>query len=350
MSIYTIEKCKEEDLGLLIDFIKNHWKKNHIFVESEELLRFQHFNSSTKEFNFLIAKNNITNEVDGVNGLIPLSQYDSELSKYNDTWGGIWKVRSDVNNNEIGLLGLFLFEEFKKYSSHGGAGLSNIAAKLITKMRYNLCIINQYYILNDEFTDFKIASIPEKIKQAEKTIIESKFSIKKIEDISNISEKTVAAYYRPYKSLKYLVNRFQKHPIYKYSFLGIYNDVNILQTILVTRAIEINESKVLRIVDVLGSLDDLGSLKSCFLNILNEELAEYIDFTNYGIPIDTIKSLGFEKLDTNKSVIIPNYFEPFVKKNIIIQGCYKAKFDYSIFKADADQDRPSLHNKLHLNI
>jgi hypothetical protein len=342
MNIYTIEKCKEGDLVLLIDFIKNHWKKDHIFVKSEELLRFQHFNIKTKEFNFLIAKNNITNQIDGVNGLIPLSHYDSELVKFNDTWGGIWKVRSDVKNNEIGLLGLILFEEFQKYDSHGGAGLSDIAAKLIHKMRYNVCIINQYYILNDEVVNFKIASVPEEIRHMRKSIIESKFLIKKIHDVSKIKKESVIAYYRPYKSLEYLINRFQKHPIYNYSFFGIYNEKNFLQTIIVIRAIEIKNSKVLRIVDVLGSLENLGSLKFSFLKILKEESAEYIDFCNFGISPEIIVNLGFEILDINSSIIIPNYFEPFVRENIVIRGCYKAKFNYTIFKADADQDRPSL--------
>ncbi len=49
MSIYKLKVCKEEDKPLLIDFIQKYWGKDHIFVKSDELLRFQHYDSSKKE-------------------------------------------------------------------------------------------------------------------------------------------------------------------------------------------------------------------------------------------------------------------------------------------------------------
>ena len=41
-------------------------------------------------------------------------------------------------------------------------------------------------------------------------------------------------------------------------------------------------------------------------------------------------------------IIIPNYFEPFVRENIEINCAFRSQLDYIIFKADADQDRPSI--------
>ena len=44
----------------------------------------------------------------------------------------------------------------------------------------------------------------------------------------------------------------------------------------------------------------------------------------------------------NDHEVIPNYFEPFLKKNVSIEFAYKAKENnYAIFKADSDQDRPN---------
>jgi len=44
----------------------------------------------------------------------------------------------------------------------------------------------------------------------------------------------------------------------------------------------------------------------------------------------------------NDHEVIPNYFEPFLKKNVNIRFAYKAKeHNYAIFKADSDQDRPN---------
>lgn len=342
MNIYTIKICKEEDKPMLIDFIRKYWKEDHIFVKSKEMFDFQHYNPQKKEYNFIIGINNQTKEIDGINGLIPLCQYDTELAKYNETWGAIWKVRSDVENDEIGLLGILLFEEFKKYTSHGGAGMSIIAKKLLKVMKYNICILNQYYILNSSYSDFRIANIPGDYHNRNNSLSNISHTVKRIFDINEIPKGSIEGFYKPTKSLTYLLNRYQKHPIYEYSFLGIYNKIEILTTILVTRSILINNRKVIRIVDVLGPLEGIGSLKNCLTGILNEENAEYIDIINYGIPPDVFIELGFEQLNVDGNIIIPNYFEPFIQKNIVIEGAYKAPYDYVIFKGDSDQDRPSI--------
>ena len=63
---------------------------------------------------------------------------------------------------------------------------------------------------------------------------------------------------------------------------------------------------------------------------------------NYGIPSDIIETLGFDLLDPKGNLVIPNYFEPFLRKNILIDIAIKSKHDCVIFKADSDQDRPSI--------
>ncbi len=344
MNIYTLKVCKEDDVSLLINFIKNYWNKDHAFVKSKELLRFQHYNPLKKEYNFILGVNNQTKEIDGIVGLIPLSQYDPELEKYNETWGGIWKVRTDVKNDEIGILGLLLFEEFHKYNSRGGIGMSTIATMFYKLMKYKICILDQYYILNNECNEFKIASIPLSQKTAAIPLKKERHIIKDIDDISTVQEGSIDAGYWPRKSLTYLENRFQKHPIYTYQFWGIYDKDLKLKTILVIRAIEINNSKAIRIVDVFGSLSGIGSIKKGLIELLKKESAEYVDILNFGISPEIFAELGFEHLDVNGEIIIPNYFEPFMRKNIVINCGYKAPYNYVMFKGDSDQDRPSIIN------
>jgi hypothetical protein len=52
--------------------------------------------------------------------------------------------------------------------------------------------------------------------------------------------------------------------------------------------------------------------------------------------------MGFFPLE--KDIIIPHYFEPFLKKNISLDYAYinKTEESYTLFKADGDQDRPNL--------
>ncbi|EOW3520763.1 hypothetical protein ACOWVB_000374 [Campylobacter coli] len=56
--------------------------------------------------------------------------------------------------------------------------------------------------------------------------------------------------------------------------------------------------------------------------------------------------MGFNLKKQEDKNIIPNYFEPFEKKNILIKFAYKTKVNnYAIFKGDSDQDRPSVLKK-----
>ena len=107
------------------------------------------------------------------------------------------------------------------------------------------------------------------------------------------------------------------------------------------RQINVENSAILRVVDVLGEL--CGNCYVSMQNILHERNAEYIDFLNYGIEEDVFHTLGFRNLDFDGDLIIPNYMEPFTKCNVKINLAYKAKYDgYVAFKGDSDQDRPNI--------
>ena len=75
---------------------------------------------------------------------------------------------------------------------------------------------------------------------------------------------------------------------------------------------------------------------------MHEKNHEYIDFLCSGLSSTMMLRAGFIKV--NDDVVIPNYFEPFVKKNIFINFFTESSLDEEnlrIFKADGDQDRPS---------
>lgn len=340
MKIYDIRFCKKDELLLLVDFIKNYWKTDHIFVKSIELLNFQHYDNALSRYNFIIGFNTLTKEIDGIIGIIPLSQFDPELSINMDTWGGIWKVRTDVKNKEISNLGAKLFSIFDLYSSHGSIGMSKIAIFLHKIRKYKIGILNQYYILNNKVDDFKVAK---NINIKKHYFIEghrSKIKIKYIEDLLEYHDSDFKDTYFPKKSINYFYNRFQKHPLYKYNFWEIY-DTNS-KSIIVTRKISLFGASILRIVDVYGRLEKFDSLFDQFQEILHFENAEYIDILNFGIPEIIFIKLGFYKLDVKGNLVIPNYFEPFLQENIEINCAYKCTGEYIIFKADSDQDRPSI--------
>lgn len=340
MGIYKFKICEKEDLPRLLAFIDTYWKKNHILVRSKEILDFQYYDRIEGKYDFVLAENTQTGEIDGIRGWIRVAQYDPALAKYDEVWSAVSKVRTDVENSEIKVLGSYLWRYLERHKGFGTVGISRFSFAMHTAIRHKTCSLGQYFILNKGIKDYKIATIPSNYSYIVHSIV-SNWHLQEINDINLIPENAVPAYYRPFKSKTYLVNRFANHPVYNYHFYGVYSEKGLV-SILVGRFVEINGAKIIRIVDVLGALEEVGSLYEDFQILLNETDSEYVDFLCYGIDGTVFRNMGFDKLDPEQNdIIIPNYFEPFVAKNIVINGAFKPAERYCMFKADADQDRPS---------
>lgn len=344
MELYDIREAKVSEGASIQSFLDNHWKKNHSLVLSKDLLDFQHLNPKDGRYNYIIALNNYTREIDALFGYIPTYQYDESLRAEGDFWGAIWKKREDVKNEESNEIGMDVFTrlfDYPIFHSFSAIGISKIALKIYKAFQCKIGYLSHYYILNNHTRNFRIAeNVDEsKLGAVPDYISESVWKVSVIEpgDLSMVNVKPV---YRPYKSIEYLKNRYVKHPIYKYKFFGVYNKQD-LTTILVARIVQVNNAKVLRIVDVLGELQ--GTLYESFQEILHNIDAEYVDFMNYGIGEDVFYKMGFRKLDMGGDLIIPNYFEPFEQCNVKIDIAWKADYEnYVAFKGDSDQDRPNV--------
>ena len=340
MGVYKFKICEKEDLPRLLTFIDTYWKKNHILVRSKDILDFQYYNRETGKYDFVLAENTQTGELDGIRGWIRVAQFDSALAQYDEVWSAVSKVRTDVENNEIKVLGSYLWRYLEKHKGFGTVGISRFSFAMHTAIRHKTCSLGQYFILNSETKEFKIAVVPTDY-QHPATVADSNWHLREIKDMNLVGDDAVPSYYRPFKSKTYLINRFAKHPVYKYHFYGIYEG-NELTSILVGKYVDINGGKIFRIVDVLGSLEEVGCLYEDFQAILHDTGSEYVDFLCFGINDSVFQRMGFDKLNPEQEeLIIPNYFEPFEAKNIVINGAYKPAERYCMFKADADQDRPS---------
>ena len=94
---------------------------------------------------------------------------------------------------------------------------------------------------------------------------------------------------------------------------------------------------------MLGDINEELSIEGNIQNLLKEYSAEYIDCYNHGISKEYFYAMGFSEVTGD--VVIPNYFEPFEKKNIDIYYASYSRFPTVIFKGDCDQDRPNLLNQ-----
>ncbi len=336
LKLYTIRLCKADEYEKLVMFFKEYWSENHVFCRNKEIFEFQHGNAQDGEYDFIIAVHNETEEIHAVLGYISSSRYDMG-SKENPLFvsGALWKVRDDVQNPEIGKLGLgVLYYLLKKYpnSAYVTLGLSGFSQQIYDALHFDFGLMNHYYIASKSIVDYHIANAPKVDKNSE---INTEYRLECIPAIPEGFDN----YYYPSKNATYILNRYTKHPFYKYELLGIYANEE-LKTVWVLREINVDGHKCIRLVDIVGNIEDIFNIEGNVHSFLTERGTEFIDCYNHGIDKDIFIQMGFKEI--KGETIIPNYFEPFEKKNVDIHYAAYSKKPVVLFKGDCDQDRPNL--------
>lgn len=333
-----IRQVKKEEVGKIVSFLNTDWKEGHALAKSRVLLNFQHLEGDHYNFFGAFEGENMV----GIVGYIPVWRFDESLRPENDLWGAIWKIRGGGKGSHCGGLELHdAITDNLKPATFGGIGESLICRR-IKKYIYNFKqgVLNHYYIANRNVTNFSIAVNPFICKTARNH--PAGWSINQEIRPSLLDNNAIEGCYTPKKTVTYLINRYEYHPIYKYIFWGIYHDRELVN-IWVLRRIIVGHSSILRIVDVLGNLSLLPDLTESIQKIICDESCEYIDLLNFGISESIFHNIGFTTLDLDSTTtIIPNYFEPFEQSNIKITTSYLSEKQYVIFKGDSDQDRPNI--------
>jgi len=333
--MYKIRFCEKDKIRELQLFIRSHWKKEHIFAKDKKLLKWQHWDNKKKRLNFIAAFDSKTGDIVAILGIIPTSHYDIKLKDEKDFWMAIWKVRDENIKQGLGVKLLAYLEKEYRPNSLAAIGISGIAKKIYTILGFKTGKLAHYYFLNPHMVNYKIAkaSCPTTGK-----FTKSLFSLSIINDLSK--KEKFAGNMRPKKTIEYLMNRYARHPVYAYDFYGIFLSGK-LTAIFVIREITVNKARCLRIVDIAGDINKVTSIETEMERLLVQRKAEFIDCLNYGIPESFFHNMGF--LTRTDNIIIPNYFEPFERRNVDIDFAYKTKREnYIIFKGDSDQDRPSI--------
>ena len=145
------------------------------------------------------------------------------------------------------------------------------------------------------------------------------------------------------KDESYYINRYVHHPYYKYKIYWIYS-LNKVLGFLVTRICKFKNRKALRIVDFFGYDKALININYPLQKLLTKIGAEYADFYENAIDNFAISNSGLYENKFNNKIVVPNYFEPFIKKNVSLKWALKSSYTnaFPIFKGDCDQDRPSI--------
>lgn len=334
---YTVRLCRKDEYNKLISFLHDYWNPNHVFCRNKGIFEFQHGYSKDGYYDFVVAVNNKTDEIHAVLGFIRSSRYDENDTKPQAIYGALWKARDDVKDKESGKLGLAVLSYLLKLfpeSDYLTLGLSKDSQLIYEALHFDFGKMNHYYVASKYFKNFKICENPDIDKSS---TINGEFELKNI----NSFPEDFEPYYFPKKQAEYIRNRYLEHPFYVYKLLGVFKN-NTLLSVWVYRECEIEDHNCLRIVDMIGKLDGISDINGNIQSFLEKNDCEYVDCYNYGIEKDVFFKIGFNEVEGD--CIIPNYFEPFEKKNVDIHYAAFGKHDAVIFKGDGDQDRPNLLN------
>lgn len=332
LSECSITRATWNDIDDIMEFIKRYWNPNHILCKSRQFFEWQYCYHG--EVCFVIARNNISHELEGVVGYIPYSNEEER-----DVFGALWKVR----NNHYPMLGLKL-KLYLMRSIHAKSltaiGLNINTLELHRRSGSAVGRLKHYYLLSDleEYVIAKISTkfIPDYNHEREQFLLSE---VKEVETLKVLFDKEKIESKSPRKSFAFFCHRYCQHPVYQYRLQGVYDHEDLLGC-FVTREISCNSSSVLRIVDYIGDVSAIAHTGAALRNMLDGHY-EYIDFYLYGIQDDILRDAGFVLKQDDDVNIIPNYFEPFVQENIALDFFADSLENIVLFKGDGDQDRPN---------
>lgn len=342
---YTLHICLESELFELQKFINDHWKKNHVLSISKELMDWQYYKKDNKCYNFVIAKHNDTNEIYGILGFIPTSHFDKSIQEL-DLWLAIWKVRVGNKVSGLGLSLLHFLVNKKRPRSISAFGLSRAVIPIYKYFGYKMGILSHYYIINNKKENFYlIGNFDNHYYNRPINIEEKKFVGYDKNQFYQLTKKLgnfTSSETIPAKSLTYLYNRYVCHPVYDYHIYGLLNK-NVIVGFLVLRLVSYSSYYALRVIDYFGDITGISGTFKEFQKLLHDYNAEYVDCYNMGFDEEMMTNSGFIKKKSSSKVIIPNYFEPFEKKNVELNYAFKCDKNLNFFvcKGDSDQDRPN---------
>jgi len=352
-----IRLLKYSEINYIQNFLRQNWRSS-ILDKDIEFFKWTYYRNNPKNqmVDFVVEIDDISNSILSCLGFIQTNNFiNNPKDLPNTVWLTNWKT---ISTKVFAGIKLLKFLEVNiSYEMIGTVGCNEMAKDIYKALGYKTGKMRRFCALNLNNKHFDIISKDtlNQIHQIYKNINikpiskskEIKTQIFKINNLNSfyeiLSEKKINIYL-PYKNINYFVNRYLKHPIFKYEIYCLKENKNIVY--IAVRKCYKDNSFALRIVDILGDINFLFSKSEELLNFLFLENPEYIDFyfhSNFQVNTNTCGR--FIEITDNKELCIPGYFEPFIQSSPEIYFAYKTSSKFTgneiFFKGDCDQDRPS---------
>lgn len=328
-SEYSFRLATTADRPAIIAFMNTHWESRHPLINLPEFFDF-YYNAPGGRLNFALA------EQDGrfaaLAGYIPASE-----GKQPDIWVSLWVAARQATGS-----GLELMAALPALTGCRTLACNNIRPKTRAFYEflgfttgqmghfYRLAPRAEYLVARPAHRQILpvqggAALVPYPAKEA---LLQSGF---------------VPPQANPYKDFWYITRRYYAYPRQTYSVYGAVLPGQVIPFgLLVTRTVPVLGTFVLRIADYLGPPALLPRLGSAINGLLQAENAEYIDLYCAGLSAELLAQTGFTHRTAEDQSILPNYLTPPLFENTEYYYFTNRPENFTMFKADGDQDRPNL--------
>jgi hypothetical protein len=337
-----------EDDGRLLAFLERYWRTGHVFVRQPELYRWQHSAPDAPAArNFTLGLDEQTDDLLAVQGFIPLRRFDPQLPCH-DCFLAIWKTRDDAGVPGLGVrLYQFLLDEIRP-DLVAVIGLSRMVIPLYRALRFRVGLFDHHAFFNRAASRYSIAEGVPPLPPLLPAVSTHELHTATREVDVPAAVATAVHHWgqaqRPQKSWRYVVQRYLRHPVYDYRLSWLTRGGAPVSA-FVWRSTAVDSASVLRLVDVLGDTSHWRQCEGHFQSLLEAENAEYLDLYHHGLLPADLEAAGFVNRRTTPGLVVPNYFQPFVRQNVELDYGYRfygpASGPVRLFRGDADQDRPN---------
>lgn len=326
----TLRLARPDEAARIAAFLDEHWGEKHPLVHIPELFAFYYRPFGPDgPLQFAVAEQN--GRLAAVAGYIRANRLDTP-----DLWVSILSAAKFATGS-----GLELLAAMRGLTHARQVACNNIRPRVMPLYAFagfTTGRLSHCYRLADRET-YRVARVANKVILP----VSGDAVLRRLpaeEDLLSCGY-TPDESHRPYKDLWYLARRYYRYPFQKYDVWGIAEN-GAVEALLVTRCIPVNGVCVLRVVDYTGAPAAFCALGTAIDRLMRECGAEYADCYCTGIPETAMAAAGFCLRDEGDANILPNYLTPPLYENTDYYYFTQDPENFTMFKADGDQDRPNL--------
>jgi hypothetical protein len=340
---YDIRRARRADIEAISAYLRANWRADHVFVEHPSLLAWQHADPDDPEALTFILAFDGAGAMRGLLGYIPTRRFDPALEP--DAFLAIWKT--DEAAAGLGLSMLMAYRRIVRPRLTGAIGLSRMVIPIYRALNFTVGALSQWCLLNEAASTRALWSGSAPARPASAALRRHAILLDDLgaldRDKAAIDAMGRAAAAR--KSAAHLMERYGRHPVYRYRAVLTPPDGEDCGGLLVLREVAAGGGKALRGVDYVGSDAALAAMAAPLADLLRREDLEYVDLYAHGLDGARLEAAGFTDAQGPGDLVVANYFEPFALSKVTLDFAYRAEAGCEapvrLFKGDADQDRPN---------